>query len=93
MISFKNAIVNEPIENYPDLTAELGDWEMDGNYEAGITFNTDAGPVLSANDARKLAKWLVRAADILDGEKGAKKAPKKRQHYEEDDDETGGYRV
>lgn len=74
------------------VLAELGEWEIGKKRESGIVIDS-SGPevfpaVLSANNARKLAKWLTRAADTLDGEANHKSS-KKRQHYEQDDDTYG----
>lgn len=78
------------------VIAQLGEWEIGGKNESGIVIDS-SGPevfpaVLSANNARKLAKWLVRAADTLDGASSSKPA-KKRQHYEPDDDNNYGLRL
>lgn len=92
-IEFKNVVIGTAANTYPSLLAQVGSWEVAGKLETGVALDSDGGPVLSANDARKLAKWLNRAADALDGETSAQKKPAKRHHhYEEDDDETGGYK-
>ena len=90
-IEFRDAQPNLP----PDasfVTAQLGKWALDNSVETGIIVDA-SGPdtpptVLSANNARKLAKWLTRAADELDAA-GGTKATKKRHYYEQDDDEYG----
>jgi hypothetical protein len=43
--------------------------------------------MLTANDARKLSKWLARAADTLDGVKNSEKKHKQRHARHEEDDE------
>jgi hypothetical protein len=92
-IKFQNIRADVPIKSSPFVRAEVGEWEMGAHVEAGVVM-TAAGaqqyaPILSANDARKLAKWLNRAADLLDGcAKTEKKNNKKRTHYEEDDDNS-----
>lgn len=92
-IEFKNVVLGVAAETYPSLLAQVGSWDVANHPETGIAIDTDGGPVLSANDARKLAKWLNKAADALDGEiSQQKKTPKRRQHYEDDDDENGGYK-
>lgn len=83
-------------KDYPYVVAQLGEWDIAGKQESGIVVDT-SGPeilpaVLSANNARKLAKWLTRAADVLDGEQNLKPS-KKRQHYEPDDEENYGLRL
>lgn len=91
-IEFKNLTDGLKSEDAPTLTAQAGDWN-NGNYvESGVTFDVvgEQLPLLSANDARKLAKWLIRAADDLEGKKNRdnKKASRRR---EEDDDENQYY--
>ncbi len=76
------------------IVVQLGEWEFaNKKVETGVIVDTnglDAPPVvLSANNARKLAKWLMRAADQLDSE-GSAKQPKKRHYYEQDDDDDYG---
>lgn len=88
-IEFKNLIANVSPKDAPLVSAQVGDWEIGSKVETGIVidaYGTDTHPaILTANDARKLAKWLNRAADLIDAPTQAKK--KKRQHYEEDDDD------
>lgn len=78
------------------VVAQLGEWELDSQVETGIVIDSsdlDVFPaVLSANNARKLAKWLMRAAEQLDTPSSGKSA-KRRQHYEQDDDDDYGLRL
>jgi hypothetical protein len=90
-IEFREAQPNLP----PDasfVTVQLGKWELDNRVETGIIVDSnglDVPPtILSANNARKLAKWLTRAADQLDAT-GSSKSAKKRHYYEQDDDDYG----
>lgn len=89
-LEFKNIRPELQAKDYPFISAQLGDWEIAGKLEPGIVIDaagTDDYPLLlSANDARKLAKWLTRAADVLDGATKPPKQNKKRTHYEEDED-------
>ena len=89
-IEFKNIRPELQATDYPFISAQLGDWEIADKLEPGIVIDavgTDKYPLLlSANDARKLAKWLTRAADALDGTATPPKPNKKRPRYEEDDD-------
>lgn len=88
-IEFKNIRPALQAKDYPFISAQLGDWEIADKLEPGIVIDavgTDKYPlILSANDARKLSKWLNRAADALDGTAAPSKQNKKRAHYEEDD--------
>ena len=88
LIEFKNA---SPAGDAPTLNIQAGDWEIDGHAESGIVFDVsgDQLPILAATDARKLAKWLNRAADELEGKKKSNKKP--RYHVQEDDEDTYGY--
>jgi len=85
-IQFVNA---DGSKNSPTLSVQAGDWDAGDHVESGIVFDTfgEQAPILSAADARKLAKWLTRAADIVDGVKNYDKKSKPRHHYEEDDDD------
>lgn len=89
-IEFKNVRPNVPANDAPAVLAQVGEWDMGPTTESGIVidaFGTDTyAPILSANDARKFAKWLNRAADMLDNTASAPKKNKKRTHYEEDDE-------
>lgn len=71
----------------PTLIIQSGEWQVGDHVEAGIVFDTygDQPPLLTSADARKLAKWLNRAADNLDGVKNSDKKNKHRHHYEPDD--------
>jgi len=95
-IEFTEVRPNVPTSDLPFLLVQLGDWDLNGKSESGIIIDS-SGPeilptVLSANNARKLAKWLNRAADQLDETQNVK-TPKKRQHYEQDDEENYGLRL
>ena len=72
----------------PTLNVQCGSWEFESAPVAGVVFDVlgDHTPILTAQDARKLAKWLNRAADALDGVKQFGKKGKSRRHYEEADD-------
>jgi hypothetical protein len=89
-IEFKNMRPDVPSNDAPVVLVQVGEWAMGKTAEAGIivdAYGTDTyAPILTANDARKLAKWLNRAADTLDSAVSAPKKNKKRSHYEEDDE-------
>lgn len=94
-IEFRTNISGAPKDPVPYVSIQSGIWELNTRTESGIIIDsggsTDYPPVLSALDARKLAKWLIKAADELEGV-DVKKNNKKKHQYEDDDDETGGYR-
>jgi hypothetical protein len=79
----------------PALVVQAGEWEIDQELAAaGVVFDTYGkhAPLLLPADARKLAKWLTRAADALEGvkhhsdnKKGAHN--KTRRRHEDDDDD------
>lgn len=91
-IQFVN-LVNGQAKDAPTLIIQAGDWENGNALEAGVVFDVfgEQAPILTASDARKLAKWLARAADILDGPKNTDKKRKPKSHYESDDDEFAQY--
>lgn len=86
-IEFKNLITGKSPEDAPTVSLQAGDWDAGSHTEAGIVVDVFGQqlPLLSPTDARKLAKWLTRAADELEGVKSDKKR-KHRRHEEEDDD-------
>lgn len=94
-LEFHTNIPGAPKNPVPYVSIQLGTWELPTRTESGIIIDTggaaDYAPILSPTDARKLAKWLNKAADDLEGVPSKKN--KKKAHYNEDDDETGGYRV
>lgn len=87
-IQFVNA---DGTKERPTLSVQAGDWEVNDHTESGIVFDTygEQAPILTPADARKLAKWLNRAADLLDGVKhhNNDKKNKTRHHYEADDED------
>lgn len=85
-IHYVNAATGSP-KDAPTLVIQAGDWDVGDHVEAGIVFDTfgTQQPILTPADARKVAKWLNRAADSLDGGKNSDKKNKHR-HYEQDDD-------
>lgn len=85
-IEFAN--LSPSVKDSPTLNVQCGEWESSGSFVAGVVFDVLGArmPLLSAHDARKLAKWLNRAADTLDGVKNSGKKGKSRRHYEEADD-------
>ena len=89
-IEFKNIRPDVLSNDAPAVLVQVGEWDMGKTVEAGVivdAYGTDTyAPILTANDARKLAKWLNRAADILDNAANAPKKSKKRAHYDEDDE-------
>jgi len=94
-IEFQNFRRDVAPIDLPYISAQLADWDMGGTIEDGIVIDAagppEYPPILSATDARKLAKWLNNAADALDGEPGNHKKQKKRNHnhhYDDDDEEN-----
>ena len=85
-IEFKNVNAAKPPDAAPTVSLQSGDWDAEKYTEAGIVIDVYGAqlPLLSPTDARKLAKWLVRAADDLEGVKSDKK--RKRRPREEEDD-------
>ena len=86
-LEFKNVVATESAENAPTVTFQLGDWAAENHIETGIAVDVYGAelPLLSAANARKLAKWLTRAADEIDGGKLDKK--RKPRYDNEDDDQ------
>jgi hypothetical protein len=91
-IRFTN--VENGTENAPTLLVQAGDWDAGDHIEGGVVFDTfgEQAPMLTAADARKLAKWLTRAADIVEGVKHSDKKNKARHRYQEDEDDINDYK-
>lgn len=89
-IEFQNFRADVSRTEVPYVIAQVGEWEMGAGVEAGIVVNAVGtekySPILSALDARKLAKWLNKAADALDGSTENHKKKPKRAYYEQDDE-------
>ena len=91
LIEFKNISGSAPTDKPPTLNVQAGIWQIDDNTdEAGIVFEISGNnaPLLNAADARKLARWLTRAADDLEGAAEKKKQkPKRQRAYDDNEDE------
>lgn len=86
-IEFKNVTATSKAqEDAPTVSFQAGEWNAGSHTESGITVDVFGSqlPLLSPTDARKLAKWLNRAADDLEGVKHAKQR-KHRPRIDEDD--------
>ena len=88
LIEFKNVSIAAPVKDAPTLVIQSGKWETDDSKEeTGIVFDVagNNAPLLTPADARKLARWLTKAADSLEGLRQDKKKSKPQQW----DDESG----
>lgn len=75
-------------EDVPTLLLEFGTWETDNGKQTGVSVESFGAlvPILGPADARRLSKWLLQAAERMDGEKAVmRKGQKKRRHDEEDE--------
>ena len=86
-IEFRNVNVAKPQDDSPTVSFHAGEWSADNYTEAGIVVDVFGAqlPLLSPADARKLAKWLNRAADDIDGVKSDKKRKSRPQRDSDDD--------
>lgn len=78
------------IAETPTVVFQLGDWDAGSHVESGIMVDVsgDEAPLLSATNARKLAKWLTRAADALENvSKSSQNKKRSKSEYVEDYDE------
>lgn len=73
----------------PTLSVQAGVWAEQENQETGIVFDVygDELPLLSAHDARKLAKWLNAFAEQVDGKHAEKRHKGRRHNHNAADDE------
>lgn len=90
LIEFKNVLAGVDTKNCPTVTAQAGTWDAGGHSESGIVVDVygEQAPLLTPADARKLAKWLNKAADELDGQRASKKPGQKQRHYDDEDDDN-----
>jgi hypothetical protein len=72
----------------PMLVAQAGDWHDEDRVESGVVVDVvgDQAPILTADNARKLARWLQRAADTIEGVKPVNKK-RYRSSYSEDEED------
>jgi hypothetical protein len=86
-IQFVNGPGKETAET-PTAIFQVGDWDAGSYVESGIMVDVGGAeaPLLSAANARKLAKWLTRAADLLE-QTGNSSSQKKRNKYLRDEDD------
>lgn len=77
-----------PTGETPTVIFQSGEWELDSGVGAGIVVDVlgPQAPLLSAENARKLSKWLLKAADALDGTKDNFRK-KHRADYDDDSDD------
>ena len=84
-----NNVPGKPETDLPTLSAELGIWQFDDGEQTGINFDVFGfrAPILSAAEARRLSKWLMQAAEAIDGSRAAdaRRGRKKRRYDEEDE--------
>lgn len=87
-IEFRNVNAAKSPAESPTVSLQAGDWDAENYTETGIVIDVYGPqlPLLSPADARKLAKWLNRAADDLEGHKPDKKR-KNRYHSDDEDNE------
>lgn len=92
-IEFVNIVGGENAQEAPTLTIQVGDWKNGQAVESGVVFDVtgDQAPLLTANDVRKLSKWLARAAESLDGVKEQRKKSRARNNRDHEEDEFDNY--
>jgi hypothetical protein len=89
VFELRNAVTVKNGEDPPTLMVESGTWREPQGLISGVSVSTygDAAPILSPTEARKLAKWLNKAADELEGANNRKSKPgSKPSHYEQDEE-------
>lgn len=90
-IQFVNGPGKETAET-PTAIFQVGDWDAGSYVESGIMVDVAGpeAPLLSASNARKLAKWLIRAADSLE-HAGNSSSQKKRGKYSRNEDDEDDF--
>lgn len=88
-LELQNPVAEQKGEEPPTLLFEVGVWNMPTGQKSGIAVSAfgELAPLIEPQDARRLAKWLLAAADTLSGEKKQKgrKGPR-RAHWDDEDD-------
>lgn len=90
LIEFKNILAGTDPKESPTVVVQAGNWDAGGHSESGIVIDVygNQAPLLTPADARKLAKWLNKAAEELDCTKSNKRPGHKQRHYEDEDDDN-----
>lgn len=91
IFELKNEVAAGEGNEAPTLLLESGKWKTARGNISGISVSVfgDVSPLISPTEARKLAKWLQRAADALEGADSYKpRAGTKPSHYELDEEEA-----
>lgn len=76
-------------DNPPTLLLSAGIWKTEKGDKSGISISAfgEFDPLVEPQDARRLAKWLLAAADDLSGEKKQKERKNnKKPRYDDEDD-------
>lgn len=83
-----NHMAIKPGEEHSTVSAEVGTWNTDTGNTSGVLVDIvgDIAALLSATDARKLGRWLLRASEELDGKPAQDRKGRARRHYETDED-------
>lgn len=88
IIQFVN-ISGQKTSGDPTIIFQSGEWGTDKHSESGIVVDVSGEqlPLLDASNARKLARWLERAADALDGVKHHNNKKRSKHFYAEDEND------
>jgi hypothetical protein len=83
-----NHMALQPGEKHSTVLAEVGTWKTETGNKSGVLVDVvgDLAALLSATDARKLGRWLMRAAEELDGKPAQDRKNRPRRRYEDDED-------
>lgn len=78
----------KPDEKHATVLVEVGTWKTETGNTSGVLVDIigDMDALLSATDARKLGRWLLRAAEELDGKPAQERKGRAQRRYEADDD-------
>lgn len=75
-------------EDPPTVLAEFGTWKTETGDQTGVVFEVfgERTPLLGVSEARRLAKWLMQAAERMDGGPVERRGGQKKRRHDEDDE-------
>lgn len=83
-----NEYPSEQSDDTPTLLIEFGTWKTENGNQTGISFEVFGAraPILGPSEARRLSKWLLHAAERMDGSRADMRRGQKKRRHDEDDE-------
>jgi hypothetical protein len=75
-------------DEIPTLLLEVGIWNTETGNQTGVAFEVfgSRAPLASAAEVRRIAKWLMQAAEAMDGSRDNHRRGQKKRRHDEDDE-------